>query len=472
MIKLSTQKRQKELLRLNKQLNKPKGKGYFAYFLFVITVIYMADEIASQIGVQMQTVIASQIFAPVVGSDVAVARMSALGTVATVGSVLAFIYKPLSDKLGRRIFLIINTFGMGIGLALISAATNIPVYMAGTFVIAFFIPHDMQAVYIQECAPPKHRAKIYSVVKSMATLAIFLIPLLRQRFISETDLSGWRYVYLIPAIIALASAVFAFLFVRESDIFLKNRIKQLSGNDSETEISQKADDYEGGFINALKYSFKNKQMLFIMIAGGFLMFGMLITQYYETIMNYGFAQQFMAAGQTQEQALISAVGSVSKALMLFSFGSAAFQLITGFIADKFGRRITVIVMSSFMLVFYLLFYFGSQVGWNEYLVGFFCGSAVGSYWSTGDMITLMCSESAPTGIRVSIATVRPIITGVIYAVSMLTVMILSNVMGDEAIGTICLLTVVPGMILGIIILLLKTKETKGVNLEEIGEVNE
>ncbi len=470
MTMVSTEKRQKELLRLNKQLNKPKGKGYFAYFLFVITVIYMADEIASQIGVQMQTVIASQIFAPVVGSDVAVARMSALGTIATIGSVLAFIYKPLSDKFGRRIFLIINTLGMGIGLALISAATNIPVYAMGAFVIAFFIPHDMQAVYIQECAPPKHRAKIYSVVKSMATLAIFLIPLLRQRFISETDLSGWRYVYLIPAIIALASSVFAFLFVRESDIFLKNRIKQLSSDAPETE--KKPESYEGGFINALKYSFKNKQMLFVMIAGGFLMFGMLITQYYETIMNYGFAQQFMAAGQTQEQALISAVGSVSKALMLFSVGSSVFQLITGFIADKFGRRITIIVMSSFMLVFYLLFYFGSQAGWNEYLVGFFCGSAVGSYWSTGDMITLMCSESAPTGIRVSIATVRPIITGVIYAISMLTVMILSNVMGDEAIGTICLLTVVPGMILGIIILLLKTKETKGANLEEIGEVNE
>ncbi len=466
---LTPEKKQSELLRLNKQLQKPKGKGYFAYFMFVITVIYMADEIASQIGVQMQTVIASEIFAPVVGSEFAVARMSAFGFIASIGTVFGFIYKPLSDKFGRRIFLIINTLGMGIGLSLISAATNIPVYLIGVFVIGFFIPHDMQAVYIQECAPPEHRAKIYSIVKSLATLAIFLIPLLRQTFITETDLSGWRYVYLIPAIIAVCAAVFAFLFVRESDVFVKNRIKQLSEAEQETEVKQKADGSEGGFINALKYSFQNKQMLFVMIAGGFLMFGMLITQYYETIMNHGFAQQYINAGQTQEQALALAVGNVSKALMLFSVGSALFQLITGFIADKFGRKNTVIVMTVFMLSSYLLFYFGSRSGWNEYLVGFFCGSAVGSYWATGDMITLMCSESAPTGIRVSIATVRPIITGVIYAISMLTVMILSNVLGDEAIGTICLLTVVPGMISGIIILMLKTKETKGVNLEKIGE---
>ena len=176
MQKNMTEKKQKELERLNNQLAKPKGRGYLAYFMFVIAVIYMADEIASQIGIQMQTVIASQIFAPVFGADVAVARMSAFGTVATVGSVVAFIYKPLSDKFGRRIFLIINTLGMGLGLFFISVATNIPVYLLGAFIIAFFIPHDMQAVYIQECAPAKHRAKIYSVIKSVATLAIFLIP--------------------------------------------------------------------------------------------------------------------------------------------------------------------------------------------------------------------------------------------------------------------------------------------------------
>ncbi len=466
---ITPEKKSKELARLSKQLSKPKGRGYLAYFLFVITVIYMADEIASQIGVQMQSVIASQIFAPVVGSDVAVARMSALGIVSSIGSVVAFAYKPLSDKLGRRIFLIINTLGMGLGLLFISLATNIPVYMMGAFIIAFFIPHDMQAVYIQECAPPQHRAKIYSVVKAFATLAIFLIPVLRQTFITETDLSGWRYVYLIPSVVAIAAAVFAFFFVRESDVFIKNRITYLENVNNQPETKKKADGTEGGFINALKYCFKNKQLLFVMIAGGFLMFGMLITQYYETIMNYGFAQQHIANGVPTDEALSLAVVSVSKALMLFSVGSAIFQFITGFIADKFGRKKTVIVMSAFMLITYLLFYFGSRAGWNEYIVGFFCGSAVGSYWATGDMITLMCSESAPTGIRVSVATVRPIITGVIYAISMLTVMILSNVLGDAAIGTICLLTVVPGMVAGIIILLLKTKETKGVNLEDIGE---
>ncbi len=275
---ITPEKKAKELARLSKQLSKPKGRGYFAYFLFVITVIYMTDEIASQIGIQMQTVIASQIFAPVFGADMAVARMSAFGSIAMVGSVVAFLYKPLSDKYGRRIFLIINTLGLGLGMLLVSVATNIPVYIMGAFVIQFFVPHDMQAVYIQECAPPKYRATVYSVIKSVATLAIFIIPYLRQTFITETDLSKWRYVYLIPAIIGIASGVFAYLYVRESDVFIKNRIKQIEIPNIQTEIKQKADGSQGGFVNALKYCFKNKQMLYVMIAGGFLMFGMLITQ--------------------------------------------------------------------------------------------------------------------------------------------------------------------------------------------------
>ena len=44
--------------------------------------------------------------------------------------------------------------------------------------------------------------------------------------------------------------------------------------------------------------------------------------------------------------------------------------------------------------------------------------------------------------------------------------------GKRELGMICFCTVVPGMIIGIIILMLKARETRGVNLEEIGEGNE
>ena len=51
-------KRLKEIAKLEKEKNKSRGLGYFACFLFIITVVYMVDELTSQIGSQMQTIIA------------------------------------------------------------------------------------------------------------------------------------------------------------------------------------------------------------------------------------------------------------------------------------------------------------------------------------------------------------------------------------------------------------------------------
>ena len=48
-------KRLKEIAKLEKEKNKSKGIGYFACFLFIITVVYMVDELTSQIGSQMHS---------------------------------------------------------------------------------------------------------------------------------------------------------------------------------------------------------------------------------------------------------------------------------------------------------------------------------------------------------------------------------------------------------------------------------
>ena len=42
-----------------------------------------------------------------------------------------------------------------------------------------------------------------------------------------------------------------------------------------------------------------------------------------------------------------------------------------------------------------------------------------------------------------------------------------NIMGDTAIGTTVLMVAVPGMVLGLILMMLKVKETKGVDMGAI-----
>ncbi|MCM1113864.1 MAG: MFS transporter [Clostridium sp.] len=469
-VKTDPEKVQRELARLRAEKAKPKAPGYMIYFLLVITVIYCADTITSDIGTQMQSILASQIFAPVVGEEFAVARMSALGFLATVAGGLALFYKPLADRFGRKIFLVINTFGMGLGLVLVGLATNIPVYLIGACVIGFFVPHDMQLVYILESTPPKHRAKLTATVKGLATLAILLVPVLRNVFIKGTDMSNWRYIYFIPAAATVVIAILAIFLIRESDAFVDNRIHMLTMTEEEKEEARqkKQDvDSQGGFFKALKFAFTHKQLLWIAISQGLFMFGMVITTYYETVMTYGFSQQFLAEDMAIDAAKGEASMLVTKALLLFPFSNAICQILQGFIADGIGRKRAAVVMSVITIVSFSLFFLGANLGWNPYIVGLLSGAAIGGYWSASDLFGLMETESVPTNLRSSAISALPIISGVIYSVSLLASMILNNVLGDAKIGIICLLIAVPGMIISLIILSAKVKETKGVDLSNI-----
>lgn len=284
MARTKEEKKALEIARLEKEKAKPKGRGYFAYFILIVSIVYIADELATQVGTQMQNVVASSFFAPLVGEEFAVARMSLINTIAGFSVGVAFLYRTLADRFGRKIFLVINSAGIAIGLFAMSIATNIPVYAVGAFVLQFFVPHDMHQVYIQECAPAKRRATVGAVITSIGTLAVFLIPLMRSIFLTETDLSGWRIIYMVPALIGLAASVIALLFVRESDAFVDARLRQLRMTEEEKKAAaaSKSKQENGvGLWAALKFCVSHKQIRWLFIGGGFVSFGMLVTQYYE-----------------------------------------------------------------------------------------------------------------------------------------------------------------------------------------------
>ncbi len=86
---------------------------------------------------------------------------------------LSIFYKPLSDRFGRKIFLVINTLGMSLGMLVIALSHNLALYVVGAVIIFFFVPHDMQVVYVMESAPSKHRAKIYSRAEALKIMRYF-----------------------------------------------------------------------------------------------------------------------------------------------------------------------------------------------------------------------------------------------------------------------------------------------------------
>lgn len=465
------EKKQREIAKWEKEKSRSATPGYMIYFLLIICIVYIGDEVASQIGSQMQSIVASELFAPIVGEEFAVARMSAISSLVLIASIPGMLYKPLCDRFGRRIFLIINTLGIGLGTILISLSTSIPVYLVGYFVVAFFTPHDMQAIYIQECAPAKHRATIYSAIKAIATLGIFIVPLLRSIFIPGSDLSGWRYVYLVPGVITVAAAIAAFFLIKESDAFVETRLRQLRMTDEEIAAAKEEKNNntqaQGGLIRSVKLAFRNKQIFWLMVCHGFIMWGAVIALYYEATLTNGYAQQFLAQGMNLEDARAAAATFVTQALLLFSAGSAIFQFFPGFIADRLGRKKTVLIMSGCVLLTFLAYYFGANQNANPYIVGFLCGACIGSFWFSSDLMGLMISESTPTNLRASMMAVAPLITGVILVVGYALIMILSNVLGDMYIGICTLCTAVPGMLIGLILMKFKVKETNGVDMGSV-----
>ncbi len=457
-------RREREIKKWEKEKARPKGRFYLPYLIFIISLIYLTDEVASQIGPLMKTEIANGLLASYGESSVGI--LDALSMIAIPFQVLAIFYKPLSDKLGRKKFLVINTLGLGIAMFIVFVSDNIPLYVIGTCMIQFFVPHDMQVVYIMESVPSKHRARIYFAIKSFATMGIMLVPILRRTLMS--DMSQWRVVFLVPAIIGLVTAFIALLLSRETDAFIDSRLRYLKMSDDERlaqENNKTESNAQGGIINALKFVWKHKQLRWLYVVSALTNLGYLITMYYQVIISYGYASRY---GEVTDEILNAvSLNEVTSALFFFPIGSAFLQLFVGIFGDWLGRKKAAIIMSALCVLAFLGFSLGAQYGMPEFLVGLLAGACIGSYWGAGDLNALMISESCPTNLRSSILSTQFFAMGAGIAFSYVVGIPLVTLLGNSAIGAICFFFVVPGFIAALIAMMKKTQDTKGVDLNTV-----
>ncbi|MBQ4207499.1 MAG: MFS transporter, partial [Clostridia bacterium] len=445
-------RKQREIARREKQRAKPKRRAYLLYMVFLICLIYITDEIASQICVQMKTEIAGDLFAKFGDSSLGKLELLTLVSYAFMG--VSLFYKPLSDRFGRRLFLVVNTFGMSLGMLMIFLSRSILAYTVGFCVISFFIPHDMQVVYIMETAPAKHRAKIYALVKCVATLGVMVVPLLRRLLMENA--SQWRLVFLVPAVVGLAVSFVALLLARETDAFIDSRLRYLHMSEEELAAEKARKDMQnaqGGFFASLRFSLRHKQLRWLLIYMAFVNLAFVISMQYQVMMSYGYAQNMVTAtGVTLDTALGAvSTGAVTEALFLFPVGSALFQLMVGFISDKFGRKPASALMCGVTIVTLLLFTFGARLAWPPALVGFFAGACIGSFWAVGDINVMMLSESAPTNLRSSVPSSGYVIEALGTVVSMAILLPLMNVVGNAVVTPVVLAVSVPGLVIGLVL---------------------
>lgn len=455
------QKENKEIVRLNKMKNRNMGSKYFFVLLLLIAIVNILDEVTSNLTVTVQSSFVTEFFVnnPFMGKyysyEDGLAFHSGIGVFTYVLGIFTPFYKALADKWGRKPLFVISTLGMAFGLLVIHLSSSYIMFLVGFAIISFFMGHDIQIIYILEEAPNKHRAKIYSFLKSFGILGVILIPTLRDILMGD-DATKWREIFLVPAIIGFAAVALVIAFARDTKVFISERIEYLSRpleqRQAEKAIKKQqkeAQRNQSGVFNGVKYIFSNKDTKMLIIAHIIFDAAMpAIALYFESSMH--------RAGMS--------TSNITKALFMVPVIYATITFLSGFVADKLGRKVTVTFFSTTCVVGYVLFVVGILNSWNPYLVGSLAGLYQGSYWIGRDYMNVMMTEKVPTDIRASVVGAEGLLVIIGLAVGYLTTIIGMTAM---PIWWACLVVSIPTVSLAAIIFTLKVKETKGANLDEI-----
>lgn len=452
---------QSKLAKLKKQQSRSSGGKYFFVLLMLIAIVNILDEVTSNLTVTVQSSFITEFFVnnPFMGKyytyEDGLALHSGIGVFTYVLGVFTPFYKALADKWGRKPLFAISTVGMALGLLIIHLSSSYIMFLVGFAVISFFMGHDIQIIYILEEAPDKHRAKIYSLLKSFGILGVILIPTLRDALMGD-DATKWRDIFLVPAVIGFAATLLVILFAKDTKVFINERIEYLSRSyedrQREKELKnqlKQAQRNQAGVFNGVKYIFANKDTKMLIISHIIFDSAMpAIALYFESSMH--------RAGMS--------TSSITKALFMVPVIYASITFLSGFIADKAGRKATVTLFSTACVIGYILFVAGILCGWNPYLVGSFAGLYQGSYWIGRDYMNVMMTEKVPTDIRASVVGAEGLLVIIGLVVGYGLIILGMTLM---PIWWACLAISIPAVSIAAIMFTLKVKETKGVSLDTI-----
>ncbi len=456
--KLATRKMReaKELQHRKLQLQKKRPKGYLWYLLVVLSIVYIVDEITSAMGSALQSEVVTDFFVNGMGMEynTGLAAFTAMGAPVYSVMIMMPFYKSLADRYGRKLFLVLNTIGMGVGMGICMVAGSPLVYIMGMLVINFVMYNDMQVIYVMECAPEKHRAKLTSLTKAVALMGVTLIPVFRDLFMGD-DGSQWRKVFMIPAIVAVVVGVAAIFMMDETPAFVAKRVNYLEMTDEERSAkaaSEKkaADESKGGVGRALKFIFRHRQIRAVAICALVFMSATGVTSYYESIMKTG--------GMTTAQ--------VTQAMYFIPFFNALMTGVGGFVTDGLGRKKSAVILSIVAFLGLGAFVLSANYGMSPVIVGISYGFFIGGLWSVADMLCLIIAgESSPTHLRASVLGTMSLMSGLGGMISGIAITV--GMLFVDSIGILSLCVCAPFMLIAIVLLLTQVHETKNVDLNTV-----
>ena len=460
-------KEQKEIARLEKAKAFHKHKHYLLILIIVLSIVYIVDELASSVRGIVETQTICDLFDTTFGSEKYNNASGTLGLVTTAAYLIYLVspfYKSLADKIGRKPFLIINTIGMGVGMLLCIISRSVALYIIGTVVLTFFTPNDVQVIYIMECAPKKHRAKLCSITKGIALISVSLLGLFVKLFVNDAVPSTWRNVFIIPIILAFVIGILAIYFVKETPVYTNRRLKYLKMSEEERELALEKEKKKEARKNkesisvwgAFKYIFSHKQTRAIAVVALIMMFSTGYTGKY---------QPMLEAGRYNGVMSLDAINII---LMFYPVINGIFTIIGGFITDALGRKKSALILGLWAALGLAVFAYGCLKPLNPYIMGLAYGVSIAGLWSISDMIFfVITSESTPTELRASVVGSMQLIGMFGVGFNMVYNNLVTMIAGSLNLPVVLTAAYLPLMAIALAIMMFTVKETKDVDLHNI-----
>ena len=451
---------QEEISRLQKAKNKKGGKYYFIVLIGLILLVDIIDNITTNATGSVTSAfireffIEGHLFGNTYDLNSGLALHNTINLIGYVIGLLTPFYKAQADRYGRKPLFVISTLGMTVGLLTVYFSKSYFVFLLGNFIMTFFLSHDIQIIYLLEEAPSKYRATVYSFIKGLGGLSAILLPLMRD-FLLHNDETLWRNVFLLPGIAGLIICVLVFLFARETETFVDGRLAYLQipyekrqRQKEELKQQKKADSNKAGIINAIKFIFSNKELKNLIIIKTIFDAAIIAVTNYEPIMT--------EAGMTPENKTI--------ALYFYPAIYCVSVMISGILADRWGRKKTIVLFGTICFITFALFVVSARKLWNPQIVGLMYGLYLGGYWIGRDYMEIVSTEMVPTEIRASIVGAEGLLVyiGMALGFAFVNVGILFM-----PIWLTCLVFIVPCVSVSIVLFSLKVRETKGIDYRSI-----
>ena len=458
-------KEEKEIAKLERAEKFHNAKNYFIILIVVLTIVYIVDELASNVRGTVSSFTICDLFHTTFGSPEYDKASGTLDLVTMAGYLIYLVspfYKSLADKYGRRLFLIINTLGMGVGMLVSIISHNIALYILGTVIMTFFTPNDVQVIYIMECAPKQHRAKLCSITKGIALISVSLLGLFVKMYVDRDNPGTWRNVYVIPIILAFVIGLAAIFLVKETPVFTKKRLEYLRSSETERQALAEAEkaaeskEQNVSVMGAFRYIFKTRQTRYIAIVAILMAIATGYTGKFQNMIEVGITK-----------GAITESGSET-ILMFYPLINGIFTLFGGFLTDALGRKRSALILGLWAALGLGVFAWGCSAEINPYITGFAYGFSIAGLWSISDMIYfVITSESTPTEIRASVVGSMQLLGMFGTGLNMLYNALVTMIAGSMNLPFVLTASYLPLMAVSLIIMMWKVKETRDVDLDNV-----